>query len=439
MRKRVDATTRTPEPSIIGTLRGSRATESQERPQSSPACAFIRLWEGPSRESSAAAPERRALTRPAASRPPTHHRAVPSPGRPIDAPNESTNRPRSSGLIWCETVMLRCFRPFRLRSPEPRCRTRGALRVSSLSVSSPWLLPLGALYWLVPATTLAASDLDGTWNASAARTQWRLGNWPDACGKPPTGHDSPGGSAEVHRVGSELELRGPGLVHTTGVCPQRKRPLERASHASGAQAWTTQCRRGPPDEMWLRTQVSATPDQIRVDETGKYRFARGGKSCTASSRRVQVLSRTTPIAAVPVSSTQKGLNGPGVAKAAKREGFDFGLAVEDPVEAEAAGTPQAAKTTSGTQQAPAAAPASAQVQGLADVRPTGSAPIVTTEPTSVVGSAPALGPDTTATRRRNFLLLASSIALLLGALGVFQLRRSATARRLDASRSPQNS
>ncbi|MGC4094212.1 MAG: hypothetical protein QM756_41145 [Polyangiaceae bacterium] len=86
--------------------------------------------------------------------------------------------------------------------------------------------------------------------------------------------------------------RFPGRTFATTECWEQFPGLTRTSHKSGARGWQTKCQTAPgdPRQASLVTNINATDNQIRFDETGQYQFVIQGQNCTASVRRTRVLT-----------------------------------------------------------------------------------------------------------------------------------------------------
>jgi len=137
-----------------------------------------------------------------------------------------------------------------------------------------------------------APTLSGRWSASPLRSDWNVGDWGAACGPRPSGGGAVGGSVEVTSAGNELSIAFPGRNFSTTECWEQFPGLTRTSHKSGSRNWQTKCQTAPgdPRQASLVTTLSATDNQIRLDETGQYQFVIQGQNCTASVRRTRSLT-----------------------------------------------------------------------------------------------------------------------------------------------------
>src|SRR5690606_32143646 len=65
--------------------------------------------------------------------------------------------------------------------------------------------------------------------------------------------------------------------------------MSRTSHTATGRSWSSVCTSAANDPRrgTIETQVTATDDTIRFDETGQFAFAINGQNCTASSRRTR--------------------------------------------------------------------------------------------------------------------------------------------------------
>ena len=75
--------------------------------------------------------------------------------------------------------------------------------------------PLAALCVFSLVFEARASDLDGTWHASALVERWSIGDWGEACGPRPAPQGAPGGVVTVKDSGGELTISGAGRTWRT--------------------------------------------------------------------------------------------------------------------------------------------------------------------------------------------------------------------------------
>ncbi len=134
--------------------------------------------------------------------------------------------------------------------------------------------------------------LAGKWTASPLSVNWQLGDWGKACGPTPSGGGEGGGSVTITQSGGELTIAGTGRNFTTGECWERYPGIQRISHSASARNFQNVCKTsaGDPRQAKLVTTLSATDSRINFDETGQYQFVIAGQNCTASVRRARSYS-----------------------------------------------------------------------------------------------------------------------------------------------------
>jgi hypothetical protein len=134
--------------------------------------------------------------------------------------------------------------------------------------------------------------LAGKWTASPLSVNWQLGDWGKACGPTPSGGSEGGGAVTITQSGGELTISGPGRSFTTGECWERYPGIQRISHSASARNFQNVCKTsaGDPRQAKLVTTLSATDSRINFDETGQYQFVIQGQNCTASVRRTRSYS-----------------------------------------------------------------------------------------------------------------------------------------------------
>lgn len=137
------------------------------------------------------------------------------------------------------------------------------------------------------------ASLSGQWSATSLTSSWAVGDWGASCGPKPAGGGEPGGTATVAENGAELVISGVGRTYRTTECWEQFPGLSRTGHTAGARSWRTSCKSPPSDprQAKLTTNVTATDDQIVLDETGQYQFVIKGQNCTASVRRTRFYRR----------------------------------------------------------------------------------------------------------------------------------------------------
>lgn len=96
----------------------------------------------------------------------------------------------------------------------------------------------------------------------------------------------------IRQSGSELVMSGSGRTFSTTECWEQYPGLSRVSHASSPRSWRNVCKTSPgdPRQATVITTITATNTQINFDETGQYQFVVQGQNCTASVRRTRVLT-----------------------------------------------------------------------------------------------------------------------------------------------------
>ena len=134
--------------------------------------------------------------------------------------------------------------------------------------------------------------LAGKWTASPLSVNWQLGDWGKACGPSPSGGGEGGGAVTITQSGGELTISGTGRNFTTGECWERYPGIQRISHSASARNFQNVCKTsaGDPRQAKLVTTLNATDSRINFDETGQYQFVIEGQNCTASVRRTRSYS-----------------------------------------------------------------------------------------------------------------------------------------------------
>jgi hypothetical protein len=152
--------------------------------------------------------------------------------------------------------------------------------------------------------------------------RWTLKSWGSACGPAPRANNTPGGPAQVSRIGAELSIVGGGRTFSTAGCWESYPGLARVAHSAGATVWSSVCKTAPTDprKATVKTTVTASDTQLVLSEDGVYEFALEGALCHASVTRRRTYQRVTPpavaapadsVAAAPLPAAAPAANPPG--------------------------------------------------------------------------------------------------------------------------------
>jgi len=160
---------------------------------------------------------------------------------------------------------------------------------SSIFATLVLLTPLAARAQDEEENTEEKLTLSGTWNASGLSESWTTTEWGEACGPKPRSQGAGGGTVQISEIGGELSMAGAGRAFSTAECWEQMPGLSRTSHSQsgGGRFWRTRCATpsSDPRQATIVTTIQATDTTISMVESGKYRFAIKGQTCSASVSR----------------------------------------------------------------------------------------------------------------------------------------------------------
>jgi hypothetical protein len=410
---------------------------------------------------------------------------------------ESRTGACASFRVDCPNAPLYCWTRCGTLLPEGM-GVEQTQRVTRLGLLGLWSL---MLFQSGSAHAQELASLAGNWQAEPMTVRWVIGEWGEACGPRPSGGGDSGGPVTIEERGNELQIAGSAGTYSTDRCWDMDPTLVRQNHTGGRRAWKTTCRTPPNDarQQILQTSITATDELITFQETGQYQFGIQGQKCSASSGRWRTYRRlaagASPVVPPPepaVKEVPRAEPRPAASNPCARPGaparievrparklmrsgetFQFRASVLDgrgcllrtPVSWRLSPPDSAVKLQDGRLVVPAGAP-DARLEVVATVANqavTASVDVVSNERyqallatgefnsegasaeaktatiTSGAMGAGELGEPEPEGRKWTFVGLVSAIAIALGAVGAWLLRRANRSRKKVRKKSPATS